>query len=267
MNRFHFPAIIAFLVFVPAAFASGEKSQAKKAWPVVSVERTIPWQEGKENPALSVSYELPDFDEKTGLGNSLRTWLYGGMTAKDYAEREIAHDKAEYDAALREFDQEDVERSATMNWEFSEKVSEVIRTPKLVVFERMLSSYTGGAHGNYSSEYFVVDTGEMEILDLSDILSRGSMPKLLDLAEARLRKQYEIADGEPLSSGGFFEDTLAETKDFALDSDGLVLRWGLYAIAPYVMGEISVTVPYDEIRGFLTPRGKDLVESIEENAQ
>lgn len=262
MNRFHFSAIAVFLVLVPASFASGEKTQGKADWPVVSIERTIPYKEGVEEPALSVSYSLPDFNGDTGIDKALRGSLYGGMTAKDYAEREISHDRAEYETALAEFDQDVVEQSATMNWEFSEEVSLVTKTPRLIVCDRMVSSYTGGAHGNYGSEYVALDVGDLSVLKISDVISRGAMPKLLALAEKKLREQYELDDGEPLSSAGFFDDALAETEDFAFTGDGFVLRWGLYAIAPYVMGEISVTIPYDDVSAILTPRARDLVESV-----
>jgi hypothetical protein len=130
---------------------------------------------------------------------------------------------------------------------------------RLLVIHRFRYEYTGGAHGNYGTEYFVIDPVAAKRLILDDMVKTEARPIILAQIEEALRNMQELKDGEPLTQGGFFEDFVNIPENFFLSSEGLGFHWDPYEIAPYVFGPIEVILPYEKITNCLTEKGKSLV--------
>lgn len=110
--------------------------------------------------------------------------------------------------------------------------------------------FTGGAHGNYYSIGFTFDLKTGELLTLKSIITSESLPFITRLCETKIKEMYEATS---LTEAGMFEDQLEITidQDFFLLEEGLVFQFDPYEIAPYVMGNIEVLIPAEEISEFL----------------
>lgn len=127
----------------------------------------------------------------------------------------------------------------------------------LLVIEHYESGYTGGAHGNYNTNVLCVDRGKKKKLELNDILdiSEGDLQSLL---ESAAHDQLGLSPGAPLSDI-FFENQLLPSANFGFNSNGLYFLYNPYEVAPYVVGQIWIYLPYNLLNSYLKPEFKNRI--------
>ncbi|MFJ2546236.1 RsiV family protein [Pseudomonas sp. NPDC087612] len=122
----------------------------------------------------------------------------------------------------------------------------------LVIIE--LSSYldTGGAHGMPGRGFINYSRQQDKVLSLQDMLVPGQ--------EATFWKTAEEAHKGWLISTGMDKDAefvktwpFRQTPHIALTYGAVVLKYEVYAIAPYSMGHIELKIPYPRLNGVIRP--------------
>ncbi|KJK19817.1 RsiV family protein [Pseudomonas sp. 2(2015)] len=123
----------------------------------------------------------------------------------------------------------------------------------LVIIE--LSSYldTGGAHGMPGRGFINYSRQQDKVLSLQDMLVPGQ--------EATFWKTAEEAHKGWLISTGMDKDAefvktwpFRQTPHIALTYGAVVLKYEVYAIAPYSMGHIELKIPYPRLNGVIRPQ-------------
>ena len=108
-------------------------------------------------------------------------------------------------------------------------------------------TYTGGAHGNYGSEYLnlnLIRGGE--IIRLQDVFLPGFEPAVTRELKLAARKQYGTSPNEVMTEP-FYEENLEPTENFLLTDKGILFNYVPYEIAAYAIGEIRVFVPFAKL--------------------
>lgn len=132
----------------------------------------------------------------------------------------------------------------------------VVMLNMLEVFSmRMLhSEYTGGAHPNSSAGHVTFDLKTGEELTLDDLLKPGWRDPLTGMAEAQLRAQYELKEGDALNDKGPLFDNVFELNDnWFLSPEGLGFSFDPYEIGPYAAGFIEPVIPYSKLKEWVKP--------------
>lgn len=113
---------------------------------------------------------------------------------------------------------------------------------KVIVFNHYIYVYSGGAHGSYSNDgiAFWLDSGESIPNDAKYLLKNENDKKLLSLITKRLKKEY----GDTI-------DTPINLSKFKITNDGVEFYWGIYEIAPYAAGIVSIKFAFSEIAPFV----------------
>ncbi len=116
------------------------------------------------------------------------------------------------------------------------------------------NSYTGGAHGNYGEDYatFNINTGKK--LQWSDLLI--DKDKFSKLAELRFKQVNGMEASKKLTEeeGFSFENNKFSLSDnFGLTSDGLIIYYQPYQVAPFSFGATTLQFKYFEISDYLNP--------------
>jgi hypothetical protein len=202
-------------------------------------------------------------DPDSGLGKLIRELLYGGQSASDYGKAVIAEHRNIYTGLRDEWIPQGGAQTASFNWYYMETVENRMVSVKnfipgrknLLILTKTTENYLGGAHGNRYTSCFIIDPAAAKQLTLDDIFNS---PEELRLAlEAELRRQYQLPEGAPLSSAGFFEDKIELPENFFLaeeasgDSPFIHFLWNAYEIAPYVMGAVEVSLPLKSLSPLL----------------
>ncbi|MGX3011398.1 DUF3298 domain-containing protein [Helicobacter sp. 23-1044] len=113
---------------------------------------------------------------------------------------------------------------------------------KVIVFSNYNYIYSGGAHGNYSDDAVA--------FDLSNGAQIANEPKILlkDENDAKLKTMIK----ERLSAEyGDSVDENAMLSKFKITPNGVEFYWGIYEIAPYAAGIISIYFDFAELAPFV----------------
>lgn len=137
------------------------------------------------------------------------------------------------------------------NWSEQTNFWIVYNDGGMLVVNHHVYAYTGGAHGNYSSHYLCIDSRDKKLLKLEDVL-QADTAQLVRLLEREARKLYNIAEEAPLYENMLTEE-LYIPEQFYVSNKGITFVYGIYEVAAYADGEISLFIPYNKIMGMLTP--------------
>jgi hypothetical protein len=111
----------------------------------------------------------------------------------------------------------------------------------------------GAAHPGLNSVTLNYDLGQGRELSLADLFLPGSnyLEVISAYCIAELSKQ-PFFDG-PFSEGA--QPTPENYRNWNIASDGLMITFDEYQVAPYAAGPQKVTVPYSQFRAVINPQG------------
>lgn len=157
-------------------------------------------------------------------------------------------------------------QGASSNYSLNINYKVVRRDSKIIVMQMSAYEYTGGAHGNPSFTFFVYDAQAKRMVGEEEIISNKKDTSLIKIvADTLIKKpEYVFVDGGVTKSVFFdvnddkqtFLDNVAISGSIAPTTDGILFKYGAYAIGPYVIGEPEVEIPYAQVEPFLTAYAK-----------
>lgn len=114
--------------------------------------------------------------------------------------------------------------------------------------------YEGGAHGSLSAMYYTIDLNNLTTITEENIFKPNFHHLLTERIVENLMKKYDVTTPEDLLNEGFFDiNDIAPNNNFCLNNQGVHYIFNQYEIAPYSMGPIEVTIPYQEIQSIIIP--------------
>lgn len=116
------------------------------------------------------------------------------------------------------------------------------------------NAFTGGAHGEYGESYVTFNIASGKILTWPDVISDSR--QFTKLTEIRFKQVNGMALTDKLTGeeGFLFENNIfCLPETFGLTSDGLVLCYQPYEVAPYSFGATLIHFKYFEILDLLNP--------------
>lgn len=127
-----------------------------------------------------------------------------------------------------------------------------------LVLENIMSTYTGGAHGTYSSGFQNLDMKEHREWALADVVEdTASVRPYIELA---IRDYFRISATEDLSSRLLLSEVTVP-GNFYISPSGLTFVYNPYELASYSDGEIHLFISYEKLLPLLTPEFKKRIGS------
>lgn len=121
----------------------------------------------------------------------------------------------------------------------------------LLVIELGGYIFTGGAHGLPFTRYMVIDQRTRRVVGLDDMLIDGQHQAFnTALAQAHGRWLEDIGQDETFAENW----PLSPNDNAAPMNDDMVVKYDVYYIAPYALGQPELHIPYNELEGILEPR-------------
>jgi hypothetical protein len=149
------------------------------------------------------------------------------------------------------FEAEILQMPSIYNRESYSNVTVAYMSPKIISFSQFNYSYSGGAHGNHGTSYKVVDLKKKRVLALKDVITPEGRQHLSRLLEKHFRLDHSLAPQDSLQEAGLFENKIEPNENFYLTSKGIGFNYTPYEIGPYVMGEITIFIPFTALKGYL----------------
>jgi len=141
--------------------------------------------------------------------------------------------------------------------EFGEAVPwrAVVNGEVISEFEHLISIavaseiFTGGAHGYASTSFFNFDPETGAEYKHHDLFTED----FVAFAEKAFRERYDIPEGDPINSTGFwFENEQFNLPiNIGIDKEKVILIYNSYEVASYAEGDFRMEFPLEEVEAFL----------------
>ncbi|MCC6865792.1 MAG: DUF4163 domain-containing protein [Ignavibacteria bacterium] len=144
--------------------------------------------------------------------------------------------------------------------ELNKIISPVYEDDRLLILAMYIYTFTGGAHGNYGTTYTCLDLENRKIISLNDIITTDGIKDLPKLLE----KNYKLSNDVPLQKSlweaGLLVDTIPVNDNFSITPGFLMFNYVPYEISSFADGEITIFVPFDDLKNYLKPLGIELLK-------
>jgi hypothetical protein len=219
--------------------------------PEASYDAVSIWPKGSSATASFIRQIVnEEFGEKNSTRDIGKIFL---QEKKKFFDSYLEENKETDDSLLLEY-------PMSYNMEGSQRFGIAFLSPKLLTLAGFYYSYTGGAHGNFSTHYVSIDLVANKKLNLADVLMATGIKKLNSLLEKYFRKDQGLGPAEDLTEGGLFENKIEANENFYVTPKGIGFSFAPYEIAPYAAGEINIYIPFSELTPYLQPGFKKLLQ-------
>ena len=175
---------------------------------------------------------------------------------EQYTRKYIADYRTDLEPMYLKDEQEHAEQESMTAWySYYEAIQSNVQlyTGNLLVYRYRYEEYTGGAHGIYMTSFLNIDLNTLMPLHLED------REALTDLLWNQLMADNQVTTHEELEEMGYMTvGNLEPTENFYLSDKGITFYYNVYDIAPYVMGPIEITLPYDMLTHLLSDNNQIL---------
>lgn len=122
---------------------------------------------------------------------------------------------------------------------------------KILSFRIDAESFTGGAHPNSSSVFYVIDKWTNNTLSAPEIISDTT--KFKRILEAAFRKQKGIDEGQSFADKGFYleEGEFLLSNNIGITEEHVIVHFNPYEIAPYALGATTLELNKSELESML----------------
>ena len=253
------------LVFVAACSGkNGSNLPRPLSYEMKSIDKVYQngGKDGKNETYCKVSYPVfSDSDHAEAINRYLLRWIADStalssvpgdsvsITIEELADNFFA----EYETVRKEF-------PVSWPYQFELTGSVLLNRSGLLTVDLSYYAFTGGAHGNSYTEYFVFDTMTGKRLGLNDVFEEGFEERLNKLIDSRYRQMKGLSPTERLDGekGMLFENYIHFNNNIALTGRGVSFFYNNYEIAPYAVGPTKIDLPYSELKVILRPKFRGL---------
>jgi len=208
----------------------------------------------RAEPCLTFHVEWPEVvdavtpDAKAKLNTAIQARLQPAEAAHGL-EQEAAEFIADYQRTRSAFPK------AAIAYFVRRQVQVIYAGPSLISIEFNNEEFRGGAHPDSTRSYLNLRPRSGSVVDISELLVGGTMPRLLTVAERIFRRTRAIDDGTALSVAGFSfpTDHFSLPENWGVSRAGLVFHYNPYEVAPLKLGPTTIVVPWNELNGILRP--------------
>lgn len=228
------------------------------------------------NLVINFTYALKSSDAK--LKDSLNTFFLAACfgdkyitmkpeaAVKNYTDKYVSDYLKDLEPMYQK-DEQEKEDNATMEaWYSYYKGIEghvQLYTNNLLIYRIDYNEYTGGAHGIYSSTFLNMDLRTLSPIRLEDLFVSEYSEDLTDLLWNQLMADNKVTTHQELQDMGYATTgDLEPTENFYLSKEGITFYYNVYEIAPYVMGPVKITLPYEVMQHLLSDN-KEILNSLQ----
>ncbi|MDT7829063.1 DUF3298 and DUF4163 domain-containing protein [Pricia sp. S334] len=215
-----------------------------------------------ENPCTDcpeISIEIPRAIERTKTAAAINTALREEIIAMLLFDDEV--EVSDLDDALISFSNGYAElqkryADETTPWEAKIDGEIVYEDPKILTVQLDSYVFTGGAHG-YSAKRFL-NFDKQRGVELENWQLFQNRKDFQKYAETKFREQEGISSEAPINQTGlmFEQNRFYLPENIGFSEEGVKLLYNPYEVASYADGPIVLTLPFKEVKPYLTSNTK-----------
>ena len=265
MTQFRYYLSIILVLLLTSCISNNNENQSDNPYGIQYIELTET-ESFNENGTIEYNFRIPVFAEDNC---KLLNQFILESAAKYLDIEKLKNKNDELDLnILKSFIQKYSEQLEEDNYDTDVEhlelfkklnIDSIFTIKDLVVLEEKQESYTGGAHGAYSTNYTVFDVMSKKILNASDIFEINKLTELAFdyfLIERGLEK-----NGVDIEKEGFwFKDNKFHlNENFKIDSKYVTFLYNPYEIASYADGQILIEIPLNKLESTVKKEYKYII--------
>ncbi|MDR1119780.1 MAG: RsiV family protein [Dysgonamonadaceae bacterium] len=126
----------------------------------------------------------------------------------------------------------------------------------LLSFSTFSENFTGGAHGTHLCYGYTIDLNTGNLLAETDIFCENYSSAIANAIVYKIMQANNLSDPKELENIGYTDiKDIAPNGNFLINDKGITYIFNEYDIAPYVMGQTEVFLPYNEINLYINKEG------------
>jgi hypothetical protein len=243
---------LSLLFLLPLAFFSCQESKTAEekpeAIPDIIMKEVFASSQDCLPDSSSCTYvriEFPVFTDstKSKLNEIISTKLK--TIAADFVSEEASKGTIEHIAQsfIKDFETFSLDYPTyQFGWHVNMKAEITYESEQAISFRIDSEAFTGGAHPNSTTRYFVIDTHSNRLLKTTDIIADTA--KFKGLLEASFRQSKGMDENQSYADIGYFidDDNFLISDNIGLTDDEVVVHFNPYEIAPYSEGATTIEV-------------------------
>ncbi|OYT17033.1 MAG: hypothetical protein B7C24_04740 [Bacteroidetes bacterium 4572_77] len=150
----------------------------------------------------------------------------------------------QYKSIIKDMDRQASTESSSFNWMFDKTSRIVFQNEHYLSFEVRTYYYSGGAHGNTISSYYLIDLSTYKIISDKEFFKADNCAPIIGLQKQVLKK------GD-ITMESFYDDGFKCDANFYITEKGLVFHYNQYEINAYAVGPIDIVLDFTNINPYL----------------
>ena len=136
-------------------------------------------------------------------------------------------------------------------WYMIIKAEIIYETSDIISLSMYSESFTGGAHPNSSTSYFVIDALTKKQLAIMDIVSDTT--KFKELLEKEFRKKKGMEEHQTFADIGYYinDGDFIINNNIGLTGESVIVHFNPYEIASYSEGATTLELSRENLDGIL----------------
>jgi hypothetical protein len=207
--------------------------------------------------SLSCTYAIITYPHFTDSSNSVINTLLDDkimLLTSDFSKKGSQHASLEDIAVAFVNDYETFKNDFSdyeLGWYLQISSELIYHTEQLISFKIETGTFTGGAHPNSSTNYFVYDLQSKKELSTKNIISDTTQFK--QILEQAFREQSGLEAGQSFADAGFYinDGDFVLNDNIGITEDAVIVHFNAYEIAPYALGPTTIELKREKIEKIL----------------
>lgn len=245
------------IVTVISCHEKNSPESAKEILPSIVVKEIINSSQNCNPDSASCCYSKMEYPEFTDSTKSKLNDLINQKIeaiASEYVSEDALGGTLEHIAQLFIYDYESFIvdfPEYNFGWYLIVKAEIIYETDRIISLSIYHEAFTGGAHPNSGTSYFVIDVSTNKELATTDIIS--DMVQFKKLLEEEFRKVKSMNDNQSFADVGFYlnEDDFLINNNIGITPESVIVHFNPYEIAPYSEGATTLELNREMLDGML----------------
>ena len=251
------PLLLCLFIIVISCQEKKPSSVATEQVPKIIVKEVLASSQNCVPDSSNCTYvriEYPEFTDSTKAHLNQIISKKLKASASDYIREETVEGTFEHIAQsfIRDYEAFKIDfPEYNFGWYVNLKAEIIYESERLVSFSIYAESFTGGAHPNSSTNYYVLNTRSNKELKMSDIIADTT--KFKELLEAEFRRSKGMSDTQTFADMGYFinDGDFLLNDNIGLTSKSVIVQFNPYEIAPYSEGATTLELSKEELGDLL----------------
>lgn len=252
-------ARILFSVFVFCLIISCEekKSPQQQIVPEIIINEVSVSYDNCLPDSMNCTYvhiEYPEFSDSTKATLNEMIMEKLKINASSYFREEAIQGTIEHTAQtfIRDYEAFKIDfPEYKLGWYVQLYCEIIYESATIISFKIYSESFTGGAHPNSGTGFYIIDKSSLKALSIADVIADTTQFK--KMLEEEFRHVKGIAKGQQFADKGYYlsDGDFLLNDNIGITDHSVIIHFNPYEIAPYALGATTLELDKSELAGVL----------------